>query len=146
MIKEYRHQTQEKFSELREEEASMQKTSDAAALSLTPSLKCLDGFVRRLSQEVGEETATAKLEHTKMLETLEKEQLAFVEGNVQPCFPQYAKVIADIASTKRLLEEHSLQGSSCDAFAKDWADVLGRMPKRESVQENAEVPQQRTFF
>lgn len=130
MLEQFRAESLSVFQELEEKEKVECEASEAAALSLAPSLDFVDGFVRHLTKEVDEETAKAIQVHTDKLEVLKLEQLHFVNANdSRERNPIFAKVIEDIASTQRLLEEHSGQRESYQSFLKDWQEVLWVMPK-----------------
>lgn len=97
---------------------------------MEPSLDCLDCFVRHLAKEVDDETTKATHVHTERLQELQQEQARFVKANDSPERNSiFAKVIEDLASTKRALEEHSLQSAAYKDQLKEWEEVLEKMPK-----------------
>merc|ERR1712224_140677 len=111
-----------------------------------PCLTCLDGFVRHLVAEVDDETAKAIQVHTENLEILKQEQSRFVNANDSPQkTPIYAKVIEDITSTERVLEEHSGQSAPYKELLQGWEEVLGKMPSRKQAAAAA-IPRKRTLL
>lgn len=84
MLEKLRVETLEEFQKCKEEEAVKRKTRESAALSLEPSLNCLDCFIQHLTQEVDEETTKAIEVHTEKLEKLQQEQMRLVEANDSP--------------------------------------------------------------
>jgi len=130
MVGKLRAETIEEFEKCKEEEARKRESSEAAALALEPSLDCLDCFVRHLAKEVDDETTKATHVHTERLQELQQEQARFVKANELPERNSiFAKVIEDLASTKRALEEHSLQSAAYKDQLKEWEEVLEKMPK-----------------
>jgi len=131
MLQQHRAESTVEFQKCFEEEASRREASEAAALALEPSLECVNNFVLHLVQEVDEETTKAIKVHTEKLEDLEAEQMRFVNANDSPQRnPTFAKVIADIGSTTRVLEEHRGQSDAYKELAKNWDEALERMPKQ----------------
>jgi len=131
MLQQHRAESTVEFQKCFEEEASRREASEAAALALEPSLECVNNFVLHLVQEVDEETTKAIKVHTEKLEDLEAEQMRFVNANDSPQRnPIFAKVIADIGSTTRVLEEHRGQSDAYKELAKNWDEALERMPKQ----------------
>lgn len=125
------------FEEAEEAEKVACEESEAAALSLAPSLECVDRFVHHLAQEVDHETRQASQVHSDKLEELKAEQLRFVNANDSPQRnPIFAKVIQDIASTERLLEEHSGRSDSQKEFLQDWKDAMAVMPAQTPLPSN----------
>jgi len=144
-LEEFRAETTEEFRELKEEEAKQRQMSASAALELEPSLQCLDSFMHQLSQEVGQETATATEVHTAKLEALQQEQMRFVCANDSPeKNPVFAKVLQDMDSTKHALEEHKSQNASCNGLLEDWTQFLreAKVAKIETTGNDMEQQQQ----
>lgn len=146
MLEELRAETAEEFQMCKEEEALKRRASEDALLAMQPCLTCLDGFVRHLVAEVDDETAKAIQVHTENLEILKQEQSRFVNANDSPQkTPIYAKVIEDITSTERVLEEHSGQSAPYKELLQGWEEVLGKMPSRKQAAAAA-IPRKRTLL
>jgi len=91
------------------------------------------------------EKAEAKRLHQEMLVKLEKEELAFVDANDTPSSnPLFAKVEADIAAVKRLLEEHAHDEALDMSFMQSWEEIFKLMPSKR-LQTQAE-PSRRGFW
>lgn len=147
MLEKLRAETLEEFQERKAKEAMKRQASEAAVLTLEPWLECLDCFMRHLAREVDDETAKAVQVHTEKLEDLQQEQVRFVNANDSPRHnPLFAKVIEDVGSTKRVLEEHISQSTSYRHFLKDWEDLLGKMPTQELLAPIAPIPRKRTLL
>lgn len=135
MAQQFRAETVSAFEELEEKERVEFEACEAAALALEPSLKCVDDFVQQLGREVDDETTKATQVHTDKLLELKREQLRFVNANDSPQRnPIFAKVIEDIASTERLLKEHSCHSETYNVFLEDWKQALALMPTQMPTQ------------
>lgn len=135
MAEQFRAETVSAFEELEEKERVEFEACEAAALALEPSLKCVDDFVQQLGREVDDETTKATQVHTDKLLELKLEQLRFVNANDSPQRnPIFAKVIEDIASTERLLKEHSCHSETYNVFLEDWKQSLALMPTQMPTQ------------
>lgn len=146
MLERLRAETVEEFQMCKEEEALKRKASEAAVLALQPPFECLDSFVRHLAEEVFDEAAKAIQVHKEKLENLQREQVRFVNANDSPQRnPIYAKVIEDIASTERVLEEHGGHSAPYQELLQGWEEVLEKMPSPKQVTLVA-IPQKRTLL
>jgi hypothetical protein len=147
MLQQFRAETLDEFQRHREEETVKFKASESTTQTLEQSLMLMDCFVRHLSEEIEGETTTAIEVHTEKLDQLQQEQVRFVSANDAPQRnPIFAKVIEDIASTNRVLAEHSSQRETCRDLEKGWKDTLEKMPKQKQVAPVHAVPQKRTLL
>lgn len=129
MLEKLRSETVEEFQKRKEEAVVMCEANKAASLSLEPSLRCLDGFMQQLALEVDDETSKAIQVHTEKLEQLQELQARYVLSNESPeRNPGFAKVLEDIGTTERVLEEHRNHCASHKDLRRDWQEVLDQMP------------------
>merc|ERR1712139_7545 len=79
---------------------------------------------------------------------LQREQIRFVKANDSPQQnPIFAKVIEDIASTERVLEQHKSKSANHAGFLEEWKEVLEEMPWwLEALSEGPSTPRKRTFL
>merc|ERR1719253_192903 len=144
MLTKLRADTLEEFQQCKDEEAQKCEVSRAAALELEPSIACLDSFVQQRACEVDDETSKAIQVHTEKLEDLQLEQVRFVNANDSPRRnPNFAKTIADLASTEQVLADHRDQSLLYKEFCKDWEEVLEQMPVQKV---SPTAPAARSFF
>jgi hypothetical protein len=146
MLQDLRARTLEDYLQCQEDQAAQRCECEAAIAALKSPLNYVDTFVHQLAHEVTEETTKAIKVHTEKLEDLQQEQMRFVNANDSPqSNPIFAKVIDDLASTQRVLEEHAEQQAAYESLLKDWEQAMRSIPEQREA-DAAPSPRKRTFW
>jgi len=124
--------------------------TETAIKSLAPSMETVNKFMQCFSQEVQREKAEAERMNQELLEKLQKEEAALIDGWCTPALnPLFAKVEDEISALKRRIEERASSDASHMSLMQSWDSLVNVMASKQQL-DNVDIlepePSRRSFW